>query len=129
MIGSARRGAHGRLQRFALVALSCFIVGLGAASSMPSAVLVSKDVAHQDQVQRQLSHADGSPCPDSEQSGHPCGEACACICCPGHAVSPVFFDPRSVELGPSPSDALELPFIDDLHPKDVRTRVFHPPRA
>jgi hypothetical protein len=78
----------------------------------------------------QASHEDGSSCPDSDHGG-PCSPVCPCTCCPGHAMAAT-----SLGIGPSailtpsePLDEVELSPADELHPRDLVARIFHPPRA
>jgi hypothetical protein len=75
-----------------------------------------------------VNQAKTSPCPDPEEDGHPCGPACTCSCCPGHAPIMLFALLQSSPRIP-PSNKLRLHPRDDLHPKDILHRIFHPPRG
>ena len=109
-----------RIQRLALVVLFFFVTGLVSATA--------GEVLRSSADNFQASHTEGSPCPDPDDAGHPCGPACACTCCPGHAAAPAFVAQRFA-FGIPPSSELKVHPNDDLHPKDVHFRIFHPPRA
>lgn len=72
--------------------------------------------------------AEADSCPDPGADGQPCGPACLCLCCPGHANGLAVFTPRPA-VGIPPSSEFELEAHDDLRPKGVLRRIFHPPRA
>lgn len=73
-------------------------------------------------------HSGGSPCPDPDAGGDPCGPACPCACCPGHRTAPALAAGDSVRGAPG-AGRFEAGPPDALHPKDVFRRVFHPPRV
>lgn len=66
-------------------------------------------------------------CPDATPDGPPCPDGCTCLCCPGHTRLLLGHHLTSLH---SPllagQDTPEL--VDDLFPRDVVRRVFHPPR-
>lgn len=72
--------------------------------------------------------AEADSCPDPGTDGQPCGPACLCFCCPGHANGLAVFKPRPT-VGIPPSSEFEPEAHDDLRPKGVLRRIFHPPRA
>jgi hypothetical protein len=74
------------------------------------------------------SHAQGSPCPDTDSEGHPCGPTCPCACCPGHAPVVALACQKAALAPPTPTISA-LSELCDLHPEDVSARIFHPPRA
>ena len=100
----------------------CLVAGVVfAASAFAEFPAVSLD---------QVSHDDGSSCPDSDHGG-PCSPVCPCTCCPGHAMGAT-----SLGAGPSavvtliePVYEVDVSSPEDLHPQDLRARVFRPPRA
>jgi len=68
-----------------------------------------------------------SSCPDPDHDGNPCGPACACSCCPGHAPALT----RACQPDPfvsSPPAALLCEFREALHPQDPLTGIDRPPR-
>jgi hypothetical protein len=75
-----------------------------------------------------VSSAETDRCPDPDSNGQPCGPECPCACCPGHS-SAVAFLSGWPSLGAPSSHENRASSPDDLHPKDVRVRIFHPPRA
>lgn len=109
-----------KLQRVAVLVLFVFVAGMVSATAGE----VLRSWASGDQI----GHTEGSPCPDPDDKGHPCGPACACTCCPGHAATTLFV-PQHLTFRPPESEELNLGIYDDLHPKDVHFRIFHPPRA
>ena len=108
------------LSRLALAVLFFFVTGYVSAAAGE----VLRSVSSGDQI----GHTEGSSCPDPDDCGHPCGPACACTCCPGHAAT-AMFAPPFVFVAPPACEELNLGTYDDLHPKDVHFRIFHPPRA
>jgi hypothetical protein len=110
------------LQRLALVVLFLFVAGLvsGAAGEAMHASASADQVSH--------SESSGSSCPDPGDDGKPCGPTCPCACCPGHLTTAAFVSVRP-SIQPPPSDELHVSRLDELHPKDVHFRIFHPPRA
>lgn len=104
----------------ALLVLAVFVAG----SSLATAVEVQRSVFRS--VPTSPPAADS--CPDPETDGQPCGPDCLCLCCPGHASGlAVFASCPSVPC--PPSSEFELEAHDDLRPKGVLRRIFHPPRA
>jgi len=105
----------------AFILFLCVVAGVvfaaGAFAEFPAASL------------DQVSHDDGSSCPDSDHGG-PCSPVCPCTCCPGHAMaaSPGV-RPSAVLTLVEPVQEVEVSSPEDLHPKDLRARIFHPPRA
>jgi hypothetical protein len=75
-----------------------------------------------------LVHPDGSDCPDSEKDSHAPGNSCACSVSHGNAAFLVFDASAPVMESPLQKEIKFLP-ADDLHPKDVHDRIFHPPRV
>jgi hypothetical protein len=74
-----------------------------------------------------LNHANGVPCPDSDDDG-PCDAGCPCTCCPGHST--VMFAPSAVSLeAPHLSSVHRFGPPESDHPSGIRCRVFRPPRA
>lgn len=66
-------------------------------------------------------------CPDSEPLGDSCGGGCLCPCCPAHTLPPPVSD--LALAAPVPNARGLLPsYSGGLYPRDVRDRVFHPPR-
>ncbi|OGQ92783.1 MAG: hypothetical protein A2284_11380 [Deltaproteobacteria bacterium RIFOXYA12_FULL_61_11] len=114
--------ARMRLQPLAPVVLFLFIAGLfsGAAGEARYASASAHQVSH--------SESSGSSCPHPDDHGKPCGPACPCACCWGHGTTAVFGSVRP-SLQPPPSFVLYASWPDDLHPKDVLSRIFHPPRV
>ena len=76
----------------------------------------------------EVHHAEGSTCPDPDSDEHPCGPSCPCTCCPGHLTAAAITPLQPVIVAPL-SDEIEISMRDDLHPKDVLSRIFHPPRV
>ena len=108
-----------RLPRLALAVMLFFFAGLvGASAGEVLGSSVGGD---------QVTHIEGSPCPDPDHSGDPCGPGCACTCCPGHAPAVAFAIP-SLKLAQPPLSKLKVHPNEDLHPQDVLSRIFHPPR-
>ena len=107
-------------RRFALLLLFTLIAGMVSATESATRGAWAHDDAP--------GHADGSSCPDPEDGGHPCGPACACLCCPGHTGTTIVV-PRSLALDPPAAAEPSLGVGDELDPKDVCFRIFHPPRA
>lgn len=108
------------LRRLALIVLFTFAAGLVSATA--------GEVLRTSVGGIQATHTEGSPCPDPTDDSHPCGPACACTCCPGHAAG-VVFAVQPFKLGLPPANELKVHPNDDLHPQDVHFRIFHPPRA
>jgi hypothetical protein len=107
--------------RLALVVMFLFVAGIvSTAAGQALNAFVGAD-------QASSSESTGSSCPDPDEDGTPCGPACPCACC-GHSVRAAFVSVPPFIQAPL-SDELALSLPDDLHPKDVRVRVFHPPRA
>jgi hypothetical protein len=110
-----------KLQRLALVVLFLFVAGLvSTAAGQALNAFASADQTN--------TESTSSSCPDPGDDGTPCSPACPCACCPGHSVRAAFVSVPPFIQAPL-SDELEIPLPDDLHPKDVRSRIFHPPRA
>ncbi len=109
-----------RLQSIAFLVLFVFVAGIA-----PAAV---DDLWRSASGSDPISHTEGSPCLDPDDRGHPCGPACACTCCPGHAITTMFV-PQQFSFAPPACEELNLSTYDVLHPKDVHFRIFHPPRA
>jgi hypothetical protein len=105
---------------FALIALLCFVDG--SVSAAVSEFLYASAGAHP------MSHSESSSCPDPGDDGNPCGPTCPCACCPGHLAAATFVSVRPSIQAP-PSDEFQLSLLNDLHPKDVIFRIFHPPRV
>lgn len=75
-----------------------------------------------------IAHSEDAPRSDAGDCGHSSGSTCPCTCCPGHGGGFAFVTQRfSLEIPPSSEFATSL--HEDLHPKDVLSRIFHPPRA
>jgi hypothetical protein len=109
-----------KLQRAAAAVLFVFVAGMVSATA--------EEISHSCGGGDQMTHSEGSHCPDPWDSGHPCGPACTCSCCPGHGFALAFVG-QQLSLGISLINELSVQPEDDLHPKDVHTRVYHPPRA
>ena len=103
----------------ALAVLFVFVAGSGLATA--EEVLRSSERNH-------AEPADADSCPDPGPDGQPCGPTCLCLCCPGHAYGLAVFASRP-SVGIPPSSEFELEAHDDLRPKGVLRRIFHPPRA
>ncbi|GEM_PF-1203795 len=118
-----RRLAHaGRLllRRLVIVVLCTY-----AASCFAGAVV---ELLHSLTGADAVAHADGSPCPDPSDGDHPCGPGCPCACCHAPVSAPDFSACRPSEALVA-CTALDEQLRDDLHPEDVPSRIFHPPRA
>lgn len=117
--GVGRRSRH-LLRRLATIVMVTFLGGfLGPATV---------DVIHSLSGVDQVSHSDGTRCPDPADQDHPCGPACSCACC--HvplAVPDLPFSPGAVIAFDVSSGTVHAP--DDLHPNDVPLGIFHPPRV
>jgi hypothetical protein len=107
--------------RFLLVALLCLFTGfVWTAGTLGS-------TGSSDQV----THEDGSTCPDSDNGHAPCGPVCPCTCCPGHGALAAAFapaDPGLAILAPRVHEVVAPP-PEDLHPEELSFGIFHPPRA
>ncbi len=57
-----------------------------------------------------------------------CDPSCPCACCPGHSVSKAI-SPVTPVLHFMAPRAVEAVGVVDLHPAEVTTAIFHPPRA
>ena len=112
------RPHHGRTRR-ALAPLVQLVVGAGPA------LATADDVRHSS---ARSGPAEADSCPDPGTDGQPCGPGCPCFCCPGHANGLAVF-PLRTSVGIPPSSEFELEAHDDLRPKGVLRRIFHPPRA
>ena len=111
--GSSRRA-------LALLVLLVFVAG--------STLATADEVLHSSARSGPAAPSTADSCPDPGTDGQPCGPGCQCFCCPGHANGLAVFPPRtSVEI--PPSSEFELEAHDDLRPKGVLRRIFHPPRA
>jgi hypothetical protein len=108
------------LQRLALIVLFLFVAGLVSTAA--------GEALHSSTSGDQVSHSEGSSCPDPDDDGNPCGPTCPYACCPGH-VACAAFAVQSFCLGVPPSNEIKLQHDDALNPKDVHFRIFHPPRA
>lgn len=102
----------------ALLVLLVFVAG--------PALATAEELRHSSARSGPAAVADS--CPDPGTNGQPCGPACLCFCCPGHANGLAVFTPRPA-VGIPPSSEFELEAHDDLRPKGVLRRIFHPPRA
>lgn len=109
-----------KLQRLALVVLFLFVAGLVSATA--------GEVLHSLVSSDQVNCSEGPSCPDPDDDGNPCGPACPCACCPGHSAASVVVSARP-SIQAMPSGELQASLADDLHPKDVYYRIFHPPRV
>lgn len=121
-----RRGRLARagqlvLRRLVVIVLFTFVASLlsGTASQVLHSFAGADPIA---------AHSDGTPCPDPTDGDHACGPACSCACCHVQVGVPDVPSYQTSEWLPAfltMGDAIR----DDLHPKDVDFRVFHPPRA
>jgi hypothetical protein len=106
--------------RVAFVVFLCFLAStVFAAGAFAEYPTVSAD---------QVSHDDGSTCPDSDHGG-PCGPVCPCTCCPGHAMAAAASSvavPTTLALA-QPVHEVEVSPPEELHPKDFLARIFRPP--
>ena len=102
-----------------LAVLFVFVAGSGLATA---------DEVPRSSVWSQVAPVEGDSCPDAGTDGQPCGPACLCLCCPGHANGLAFFVPGPSVGIPTPT-LFEIEAHDDLRPKGVLHRIFHPPRA
>lgn len=90
---------------------------------VPGEVEIHAEHEHADDI---ASHS--SPCPDETPDGEPCGDACECLCCPGHArVLPPIIRSR---LGAALHSEQEL-YSPAAAPStfELLRRIFRPPRA
>lgn len=115
-----KKGARVKLQRLTPAVLFVFLAGLASTAA--------GEGLHPSTGTDEVHHAEGSACPDPGDDGAPCGPACLCTCCPGQmtatAIAPVhpfIAAPRGNEL--------EAAWVEALHPKDVFSSIFRPPRA
>jgi len=108
-----------KLQCLTIVVLLLFVAGLVSAAGETLHASTSSD---------QGSHCYGSSCPDPGSDGGPCGPTCPSACCPGHSMIAAFTAVRPSIEAP-PSDELSALSPNDLYPKDILYRIFHPPRA
>jgi hypothetical protein len=108
---------HPRLVVFVLL---FFVAGMASAAA--------DELGRWDPADAQAHRVEGAHCPDPDDGGHPCGPACPCACCHGHAAKPLFV-PQQLSLAPPQADTFDLNAYDGLHPKDVGVRIFHPPRS
>lgn len=104
----------------ALLVLFVFVAG--------SSLATADEVLHSSVRNGQTAPQAADSCPDPGTDGQPCGPTCLCLCCPGHANGLAVFAPRP-SVGIPPSSEFELEAHDDLRPKGVLRRIFHPPRA
>jgi hypothetical protein len=109
-----------KLRCLASMVLFSFVAAL-AFSSGTGAFCATED-------RSQVTHEEGSSCPDPGGGGDPCGPSCPCTCCPGHRPPVAFSGFESIVLIP-PSADLIAASPTDLHPRDVDQSIFHPPRA
>lgn len=115
------RPHHGRTRRtLALLVLFVFVAG--------STLATADEVLHSSARSGPSAPSTADSCPDPGTDGQPCGPGCPCFCCPGHANGLAVFPPRP-SVGIPPSSEFELEAHDDLRPKGVLRRIFHPPRA
>lgn len=103
----------------ALAVLFVFVAGSGLATA--EEILHSSD-------RNQAAPVEADSCPDPGPDGQPCGPTCLCLCCPGHANGLASFVPAPSVGIPAPAE-FEIEAHDDLRPKGVLHRIFHPPRA
>jgi len=108
------------LRRLALLLLMLFVTGVVA----PTA----RDLCWSEFAGDQVSHTEGTPCPDPDDRGSPCGPGCACTCCHARTVAP-WIVPQQLSLVPPFLEEVEFGGHQALHPQDVHLRVFRPPRA
>lgn len=77
------------------------------------------------------THSDGTECPDSQDKDHPCGSDCACLCC--HAPTAALDYAVRVELPERKPNHTHTSYTFRPHERpylrDVRERIYHPPRA
>ena len=93
-----------------------------------STLATADEVFHTNATYGEATPSTADSCPDPGTDGQPCGPGCPCFCCPGHANGLAVFPPRP-SVGIPPSGEFELEAHDDLRPKGVLRRIFHPPRA
>lgn len=68
-----------------------------------------------------------TPCPDACPDGAPCDEGCECLCCPGHAR--LLLPSSEAPLAAIACVGELVAPLREIHPHDVVSRVFRPPRA
>ncbi len=112
-----------RLWRVVLFLLLCVVAGFASSAG----TLTVGSPAGTSEV----THEDGSTCPDSDHDHAPCGPACPCTCCPGHARLAAAFTPVDACLVwvVPPVSEVEAPAPRDLHPEEPSFSIFHPPRV
>ncbi len=103
----------------ALAVLFVFVAGSGLATT--------DELLHSG-ARGQAAPVEAGSCPDPGTDGQPCGPACLCLCCPGHANGLAVFAPRP-SLGNPPAIEFESEAHDELRPMGVFHSIFHPPRA
>ena len=109
-----------RRRRVAVVVLGLFLGGL-VLSTAGEVFSAHVDIAG-------IGHHQDAPGPDSGDEGAPCGPDCACFCCPGRGMTVVFAALAPRLVAPLANGfVVSLPVA--LHPRDIRPRIFHPPRA
>ena len=108
------------MQRLSPAVLFVFIAMLASA-------VVGEDL-HAATNTSEVHHSGSSSCPDPDSDEDPCDPGCPCACCPGH-VTAVASTPGRHTLDAFLSGMVQAFVPDGLHPKDVRSRIFHPPRV
>ena len=93
-----------------------------------STLATADEVSHANAWNDETAPSAADSCPDPGTDGQPCGPGCPCFCCPGHANGLAVVSLRT-SVGNPPSSEFELETHDDLRPKGVLRRIFHPPRA
>ena len=104
----------------ALFVLFVFVAG--------SSLATADEVLHSSVRNGETAPLAADSCPDPGTDGQPCGPTCLCLCCPGHANGLAVVAPRP-SVGIPTSSEFELEAHDELRPKGVLRRIFHPPRA
>ena len=109
-----------KLRRFGLAVLLIFVGGLVCATA--------GEVLHSSTKADQVGRSESPFCPDPGNDGGPCAATCPCACCPGHlrVTASATVQPSTNALLP---DELDASSPDDLNPKNIVSRIFHPPRA
>jgi len=91
-------------------------------------VMLAKTFNPQAQEKLVSSSVSNIPCPDPDEHGDPCGPMCPCTCCPSHGMSKYFIE-TEISRAFQPSAIIVNIQPDNLHPKAIPHRVFHPPRV
>jgi hypothetical protein len=111
--------ARALLRRLAMVVL------LLLTSAQTSAVLGEALSAHH--ASEELCHSEGSTTTPGSHDA-PCDPSCPCACCPGQSVTKAIC--AVAPFQPILSLQVLAPIgVVDLHPAEVATGIFHPPRA